>query len=177
VAIAVVALAQLRLYGAVDRQRPRGPLAPPRRCAAIGLIAGAAVALRIVPRVASAGAVLVRGHGLVGALGGRSSPAGPPLQPGGTAPDPGDGAGHLTASHAATWPIAAGPGGVAAAADVRRGRRLPEAAVVGGRPTPGDLGVAAATPVATVSFDLGRTIRSGTLVGVDPADQPLRRLP
>ena len=30
-------------------------------------------------------------------------------------------------------------------------------------------GVAAATPVATVSFDLGRTIRSGTLVGVDPA--------
>jgi hypothetical protein len=177
VAIAAVALAQLRLYGAPLTVNARGALGlDPLLVAApaIGLIAGAVVALRIVPRIAEVlERVLVRGHGLVGALGGRQL-ARRPLRYSraalllilATA------LGTLTASHAATW-LRSQQDQAAwqAAADVRAVAgdypKLPSwAAGPMYRAIPG---VAAATPVATVSFDLGRTIRSGTLVGVDPA--------
>ena len=168
VAIAVVALAQLRLYGAPLTVNARGALGlDPLLVAApaIGLIAGAVVALRVVPRIAEVlERFLVRGHGLVGALGGRQL-ARRPLRYSraalllilATA------LGTLTASHAATW-IRSQQDQAAwqAAADVRAVAgdypKLPSwAAGPTYRAIPG---VAAATPVATVSFDLGRTIRS-----------------
>ncbi|HEY7970981.1 MAG TPA: FtsX-like permease family protein, partial [Candidatus Limnocylindrales bacterium] len=177
VAIAVVALAQLRLYGAPLTVNARGTLGlDPLLVAApaIGLIAGAVVALRVVPRIAEVlERFLVRGHGLVGALGGRQL-ARRPLRYSraalllilATA------LGTLTASHAATW-IRSQEDQAAwrAAADVRVvAGDYPALPSWAAGPTYRAIpGVAAATPVAMVSFDLGRTIRSGTLVGVDPA--------
>ena len=141
VAIAVVALAQLRLYGAPLTVNARGALGlDPLLVAApaIGLIAGAVVALRVVPRIAEVlERFLVRGHGLVGALGGTPArPQAASLQSRGLAPDPGDRAGHADClARGDLAPVAAGPGGVAGGGGrPGRGRRLPEAAVVGRRP-------------------------------------------
>src|SRR5262249_47638384 len=75
VAVAAVALWQLRLYGAPLTRPARGPLGvDPLLVAApaIGLLAGAVLSLRLVPHVAELGEqLLVRGRGLAGALGGR----------------------------------------------------------------------------------------------------------
>jgi hypothetical protein len=75
VAIAIVAIWQLRLYGAPLTRNARGVLGvDPLLVAApaIGLLGGAVLALRIVPRVAELGErVLERRRGLVGPLGGR----------------------------------------------------------------------------------------------------------
>ncbi|MBA2720309.1 MAG: ABC transporter permease, partial [Chloroflexi bacterium] len=75
VAVAAVALWQLRLYGAPLTQNARGSLGlDPLLVAApaIGLVGGAVLALRVVPRIAELGErLLVRGRGLVGSLGGR----------------------------------------------------------------------------------------------------------
>jgi len=76
VVLAGVALWQLRLYGAPLTRNVRGILGvDPLLVAApaIGLIAGALLATRLVPRLAEiAERVLVRGRGLVGPLGGRA---------------------------------------------------------------------------------------------------------
>ena len=92
VAVAAVALWQLRLYGAPLTLNARGTLGlDPLLVAApaIGLVAGAVLALRVVPRIAELGErVLVRGRGLVGIA--RRPPARPasaPLHPSGAAPD------------------------------------------------------------------------------------------
>ncbi len=75
VAVAAVALWQLRLYGAPLTRNARGTLGlDPLLVAApaIGLVGGAVLALRVVPRIAEIGErLLVRGRGLVGSLGGR----------------------------------------------------------------------------------------------------------
>jgi FtsX-like permease family protein len=76
VVLAGIALWQLRLYGAPLTKNARGVLGvDPLLVAApaIGLIAGAVLATRLVPRLAElAEPLLVRGRGLVGALGGRA---------------------------------------------------------------------------------------------------------
>jgi hypothetical protein len=146
VAVAVVALWQLRLYGAPLTVNARGTLGlDPLLVAApaIGLIAGAVLALRIVPRAAELlERLLVRGpwtRRVPGRPAARASSA--PVQPGCPAVDPGHGDGHarsLACRDLAAIP--ARPGGVAGRR--RRpghGRRLPDTAVLGGRPpVPGD---------------------------------------
>jgi hypothetical protein len=76
VVLAGIALWQLRLYGAPLTKNARGVLGvDPLLVAApaIGLIAGALLATRLVPRLAEiAEPFLVRGRGLVGSLGGRA---------------------------------------------------------------------------------------------------------
>ncbi len=75
VALAAIALLQLRQYGAPLTRNGRGVLGvDPLLVAApaIGLVAGAILAVRIIPRLAELGErVLVRGRGLVPALAGR----------------------------------------------------------------------------------------------------------
>ncbi len=72
---AAIGLWQLRLYGAPFTRTVQGTLGPdPLLVAApaLGLLAGAAVALRLLPRLAQgAERVLTRGRGLVGAMGTR----------------------------------------------------------------------------------------------------------
>ena len=76
VVLAGIALWELRLYGAPLTRNARGVLGvDPLLVAvpAIGLIAGAVLATRLVPRRAElAEPILARGRGLVGALGGRA---------------------------------------------------------------------------------------------------------
>ncbi len=176
VAVAVVALWQLRLYGAPLTVNARGALGlDPLLVAApaIGLIAGAVLALRIVPRAAEIlERFLVRGRGLVGSLGGRQL-ARRPLRYSraalllilATA------LGTLAASHAATWLRSQHDQAAwQAVADVR--------AVAADYPTlpswaAGPVyrsipGVTAAMPVIEVPFEVGRAIREGTLIGLDP---------
>ncbi len=73
VAVAAVALWQLRLYGAPLTRTVQGTLGPdPLLIAApaLGLLAGAVVATRLLPRLAEgAEQLLTRGRGVVGALG------------------------------------------------------------------------------------------------------------
>ena len=75
VAVAVIAMLQLRLYGATLTRNTRGTLGvDPLLVAApaIGLVAGAVLAIRIVPRLAELGErALARTKGLIGSLGGR----------------------------------------------------------------------------------------------------------
>ncbi len=176
VAVAAVALWQLRLYGAPLTVNARGTLGlDPLLVAApaIGLIAGAVLALRIVPRVAELGErFLVRGRGLVGSLGGRQL-ARRPLRYTRAALllMLAAALGTLAAAHAATWTRSqADQAAYQAVGDVRA---LPSdytslptwAAGPTYRAIPG---VTAATPLITSPFDIGRTVRESTLVGVDP---------
>ncbi|MES1239363.1 MAG: FtsX-like permease family protein, partial [Chloroflexota bacterium] len=75
VAVAAIALWQLRLYGAPLTRNARGVLGVgPLLVAApgIGLLAGAVIATRLIPRAAEIGQrVLERGRGLVAPMGGR----------------------------------------------------------------------------------------------------------
>jgi hypothetical protein len=176
-AVAGVALWQLRLYGAPLTRNARGTLGvDPFLVAApaIGLLAGAVVALRVVPRVAElAERLLVRGRGLVGALGGRQL-ARRPLRYTRAALllMLAAALGTLAAAHAATWSRSqADQATYQAAADVRV-----IAADYSDLPTwaAGPLfrsipGVRAAAPVTVTPFNLGRTIRDGHLVAFDPA--------
>ncbi len=177
VAVAGVALWQLRLYGAPLTRNAHGSLGlDPLLVAApaIGLVAGAVLALRVVPRIAEFGEqILVRGRGLVGSLGGRQL-ARRPLRYTRAALllMLAAALGTLASAHAATWTRSqADQAGYTAAADVRV-----VASDYSSLPTwaPGPLyratpGVRAATPVALMDFDLGRTVRGGSLVGLDPA--------
>jgi ABC-type lipoprotein release transport system permease subunit len=72
-AVAAIALWQLRLYGAPLTRTVQGALGPDPLLVgapALGLLAGAVVAVRLLPRLAEgAEQLLARGRGLVGALG------------------------------------------------------------------------------------------------------------
>jgi hypothetical protein len=176
VAVAAVALWQLRLYGAPLTRNARGTLGlDPLLVAApaIGLVGGAVLALRVVPRIAELGErLLVRGRGLVGSLGGRQL-ARRPLRYTRAALllMLAAALGTLAAAHAATWGRSqADQATYQSAADVRvlaaDYSKLPTwAAGPLYRSTPG---VREASPVVTAPFDLGRTVRDGRLVGLDP---------
>jgi len=176
VAVAGVALWQLRLYGAPLTRNARGTLGlDPLLVAApaIGLVGGAVLALRVVPRLAELGErLLVRGRGLVGSLGGRQL-ARRPLRYTRAALllMLAAALGTLAAAHAATWGRSqADQATYQAAADVRvvaaDYSKLPTwAAGPLYRSIPG---VRRASPVTVAPFDLGRTIRDGRLVGLDP---------
>ena len=176
VALAGVALWQLRLYGAPLTRNARGTLGlDPLLVAApaIGLVGGAVLALRVVPRVAELGEqLLVRGRGLVGSLGGRQL-ARRPLRYTRAALllMLAAALGTLGAAHAATWMRSQDDqAAYQAAADVRA-----VAADYSGLPTwaAGPKirsidGVTAATPIDRAPVNLGRTIRDGALVALDP---------
>jgi hypothetical protein len=177
IAVAAVALWQLRLYGAPLTRNVRGTLGlDPLLVAApaIGLVGGAVLALRVLPRIAELGErLLVRGRGLVGALGGRQL-ARRPLRYTRAALllMLASALGTLAAAHAATWTRSqADQASFQAVADVRviasdYASGPSWAAGPAYRAIPG---VSAATPVVQVPFDVGHTIRNGTLVGLDPA--------
>ncbi|HEY8989922.1 MAG TPA: ABC transporter permease, partial [Candidatus Limnocylindrales bacterium] len=176
VAVAGVALWQLRLYGAPLTRSARGTLGlDPLLVAApaIGLVGGAVLALRVVPRLAELGErLLVRGRGLVGSLGGRQL-ARRPLRYTRAALllMLAAALGMLAAAHAATWGRSqADQATYQAAADVRivaadYSKLSTWAAGPLYRSIPG---VRQASPVTVAPFDLGRTIRDGRLVGLDP---------
>ncbi len=176
VAVAGVALWQLRLYGAPLTRNARGTLGlDPLLVAApaIGLVGGAVLALRVVPRLAELGErILVSGRGLVGSLGGRQL-ARRPLRYTRAALllMLAAALGTLGAAHAATWTRSqADQADYQAVADVR--------AIEGAYPTSPTWavgprfraidGVTAATPIDEVKVNVGRTIRDGILLGVDP---------
>ena len=176
VAVAGVALWQLRLYGAPLTRNAQGSLGlDPLLVAApaIGLVGGAVLALRVVPRVAELGErLLVRGRGLVGSLGGRQL-ARRPLRYTRAALllMLAAALGTLAAAHAATWTRSqSDQAAFRAAADVRAFASdysaLPTWAA--GPRYRAIEGVTAATPLSVTSFDVGRTIRDGTLTGIDP---------
>jgi hypothetical protein len=176
VAVAAVALWQLRLYGAPLTRNVRGTLGlDPLLVAApaIGLVGGAVLALRIVPRVAEvAERLFVRGRGLVGSLGGRQL-ARRPLRYTRAALllMLAAALGTLAAAHAATWSRSQSDQATyEAAGDVRV-----EAADYSSLPTwaAGPLyrsisGVRKAAPVSIAPFSVGRTIRDGRMIGIDP---------
>jgi hypothetical protein len=177
VAVAAVALWQLRLYGAPLTRNARGTLGlDPLLVAApaIGLVGGAVLALRVVPRVAELGeGLLVRGRGLVGSLGGRQL-ARRPLRYTRAALllMLAAALGTLGAAHAATWTRSqVDQADYQAVADVRTTQSdyatIPTWAV--GSRYRGIDGVTAATPVDTAPVNVGRTIRDGTLLAFDPA--------
>jgi hypothetical protein len=177
VAVAGVALWQLRLYGAPLTRNARGTLGlDPLLVAApaIGLVGGAVFALRIVPRVAELGErLLVRGRGLVGSLGGRQL-ARRPLRYTRAALllMLAAALGTLAAAHAATWSRSqADQASYQAAADVRvLAADYTDLPTWGAGPLYRSIpGVNEATPVAIAPFDVGRSIRDGHLVGLDPA--------
>jgi hypothetical protein len=176
VAVAGVALWQLRLYGAPLTRNARGTLGlDPLLVAApaIGLVAGAVLALRIVPRVAELGeAFLARGRGLVGSLGGRQL-ARRPLRYTRAALllMLAAALGTLGAAHAATWTRSqADQAAYQAVADVRAvasDAGTPAPVWVAGPRYRAIAGVDAATPVVRASASLGRTIRDGPLIALD----------
>jgi hypothetical protein len=177
VAVAGVALWQLRLYGAPLTRNARGSLGlDPLLVAApaIGLVAGAVLALRVVPRLAELGEqVLVRGRGLVGSLGGRQL-ARRPLRYTRAALllMLAAALGTLASAHAATWTRSqSDQAAYAAATDVRvvTSDYAPFATWAAGPLYRSIDGVREATPLSLAPFDLGRTVRDGSLVGLDPA--------
>ena len=176
IAVAAVALWQLRLYGAPLTRNARGTLGlDPLLVAApaIGLVGGAVLALRVVPRIAEIGErLLVRGRGLVASLGGRQL-ARRPLRYTRSALllMLAAALGTLAAAHAATWGRSqADQARYQAAADVRvvaaDYSKLPTWAA--GPLYRSITGVREASPVVIAPFDLGRTVRDGRLVGLDP---------
>ena len=174
--LAAIALWQLRLYGAPITRNARGALGvDPFLVAApaIGLLAGAVLATRIVPRLAEVGElVLARRRGIVPALSARSI-ARRPLR--------------YTRS-ALLLVLAAALGTFAAASAATFARSQLDQAAYGAatdarvvltdypllpawatgtayRTVPG---VLSAMPVTSQSFDVGRTVRDGRLLAVDP---------
>ena len=176
VAVAAVALWQLRLYGAPITRNARGVLGlDPLLVAApaIGLLGGAVLAIRIVPRIAElAERFLARGAGLVSALSGRQL-ARRPLRYTRTALllMLAAALATLASAHSATWAQSqADQAAYQTAADVRvvaaDYSRLPTwAAGPLYRAIPG---VLAASPTTADTFDVGRLVRSGTIAAVDP---------
>lgn len=176
VVIAVVALWQLRLYGAPLTRNARGILGvDPLLVAApaIGLLAGAVLATRLVPRLAEIGErILGRRKGVVPPLGARQV-ARRPLRYTRSALllVLAAALGTFAAASAATWARSqVDQAAYRAAGDIR--------AVLSDYPdlpgwTIGSAyraipGVTGATPVSSQSLDVGRTVRDGRLVGLDP---------
>jgi ABC-type antimicrobial peptide transport system permease subunit len=177
VALAAIALFQLRLYGAPLTRQARGSLGvDPLLVAApaIGLLAGAVLAIRIVPRLAElAERVLGRGRGLVPALGGRQV-ARRPLRYTRAALllVLAAALGTFASAHAATWTTSqADQAAFSAGADVRVD--MPDAPAIPDWATGDALralpGVTAATPIVNDSVSVGTAVRDATLLGVDGA--------
>jgi hypothetical protein len=175
--LAGVALWQLRAYGAPLTRNARGILGvDPLLVAApsIGLLAGAVIALRVVPRIAElAETLLARGRGLVAPLGGRQL-ARRPLRYTRAALllMLAAGLGTFASAHAATWTRSqADQAAYQAVSDLRvvvsDYPDLPPWGVGSAyRAIPG---VAAATPVERHGIDAGPQVRGGPLVAVDAA--------
>jgi FtsX-like permease family len=173
--LAGIALWQLRTYGAPLTRNARGLLGvDPLLVAApsIGLLAGAVIALRIVPRIAElAERVLQRRRGLVAALGGRQL-ARRPLRYTRAALllMLAAGLGTFASAHAATWTQSqADQAAYQAVSDVRvvtsEYADLPPWGIGSAyRAIPG---VAAATPVERHGIDAGPQVRGGPLLAVD----------
>ena len=185
VLLAAIALVQLRLYGAPITRNARGTLGvDPLLVAApaIGLLAGAVIAVRLVPRLAEvAERVLSRGRGLVPSLGSRQL-ARRPLRYTRAALllVLAAALGTFASAHAATWTRSqADQATFASGADLRvepgsasgmPGWALGEAL----RAVPG---VTAATPIVAATAGLGSEVRDATLLGVDgPALAGIARL-
>jgi hypothetical protein len=175
VAFAAIALFQLRLYGAPLTRTARGSLGvDPLLVAApgIGLLAGAVLAIRIVPRLAElAEGLLGRRRGLVPALGGRQL-ARRPLRYTRAALllVLAAALGTFASAHAATWTTSqADQAAFAAGADVRLkppdAPPLPEWAT--GEALRSLTGVVAATPIVKGGVSAGTAVRDATLLGVD----------
>ncbi len=177
IVLAVIAMLQLRLYGATLTRNARGTLGvDPLLVAApaIGLLGGAVLAIRIVPRLAElAERALARTRGLIASLGSRQV-ARRPLRYTRAALllILAAALGTFASAHAATWTQSqADQAAWTAGSDVRmspgQGSDIPAWALGGTlRSIPG---VSAATPLVKAAVDLGSTIRGGTLVAIDGA--------
>jgi hypothetical protein len=177
IALAVIALWQLRLYGAPLTRDARGALGiDPLLIAApaIGLLAGAVVAIRVIPRLAELGErVLVRRRGLVSPLGARQL-ARRPLR-------------YTRSALLLMLAMALGTFAFAFAATWTRSQADQAAyrAATGVRVVVSDYpevpgwglgplyraapGVESATPIGRQSLDVGRAVREGQLLSLDPA--------
>jgi ABC-type antimicrobial peptide transport system permease subunit len=177
IVLAVIAMLQLRLYGATLTRNARGTLGvDPLLVAApaIGLVGGAVLAIRIVPRLAELGErALARTRGLIASLGSRQV-ARRPLRYTRAALllILAAALGTFASAHAATWTQSqADQAAWTAGSDVRmssgEASDIPAWALGGAlRAVPG---VSQATPVVKATVDLGSTIRGGTLVAIDGA--------
>lgn len=186
VLLAAVALFQLRLYGAPITRNARGTLGvDPLLVAApaIGLLAGAVIAVRIVPRIAEiAERLLSRGRGLVPSMGGRQV-ARRPLRYTRAALllVLAAALGTFASAHAATWTRSqADQAAFASGADVRlepgTQSEVPDWAL--GGTLRSIRGVTAATPVVEASVSLGSALRDGLVLGIDgPAMAEVVRQP
>ena len=174
VVLAVIALWQLRLYGAPLTRNARGALGvDPLLVAApaIGLLAGAVLATRLIPRLAEIGERVL----------GRRPRDRPPLGARQVARRPlrytrsalllvlAAALGTFAAASAATWARSqVDQAAYRAAGDVRVVLSdYPDAPRAGrsGRPIRSLPGVTAATPVSTQSLDIGRTVRGRSAAG------------
>ncbi len=176
VVLAVIALWQLRLYGAPLTRNARGVLGvDPLLVAApaIGLLAGAVLATRLIPRLAEIGErVLGRRRGIVPPLGARQV-ARRPLRYTRSALllILAAALGTFAAASAATWARSqVDQAAYRAAGDARvvlsDYPSLPTWAIGSAyRAIPG---VTRAMPVSSQSLDIGRTVRDGQLLAVDP---------
>ena len=186
VLLAALALFQLRLYGAPITRNARGALGvDPLLVAApaIGLLAGAVIAVRIVPRIAEiAERVLSRGRGLVPSMGGRQV-ARRPLRYTRAALllVLAAALGTFASAHAATWTRSqADQAAFVSGADVRlepgTQSAVPDWAL--GEALRSLPGVTAATPVVEASVSLGTALRDGKVLGLDgPAMADVIRQP
>ena len=179
VVLAAIGLWQLRLYGSPLTENARGTLGfDPLLVAApgIGLLAGGIVATRLVPRLAEiAERVLDRRRGLVPAIGSRQL-ARRPLRYTRSALllMLAAALGTFAASDAATWQRSQEDQATyQVAADVRVGfddLALPSWAV--GPAIRSFEGVTEARPIVRGTVDIGRAVRSGQLLGIDPVATP-----
>jgi hypothetical protein len=175
VVLAGIALWQLRQYGALLTKNVRGVLGvDPLLVAApaIGLIAGAVLATRLVPRLAEiAEPILVRGRGLVGALGGRAIARRPLRYTRSTLLLMLAAAlGTFSIAHVATWTRSqADQAAYQAGADVRIvGTRNGSVDTLAVGPAYRAIpGVNAAMAVDRMALDSGRSVRGGSLLAFD----------
>jgi hypothetical protein len=185
VVIAVIGLWQLRLYGSPLTENARGVLGlDPLLIAApgIGLLAGGIVATRVVPRLAElAERILTRRRGLVASIGARQL-ARRPLRYTRSALllMLAAALGTFAVSDAATWEASQGQqAAYRAAADLRLTTSdysdLPSWAVGPAIRTVD--GVERAVPTSRGPVDVGRAVRSGQLLALDPAAAELVNFP
>jgi hypothetical protein len=179
VVAAGVALWQLRLYGAPITRNARGVLGvDPLLVAApaIGLLAGAVLATRFVPRLAELGEPLLsRGRGLVGSLGGRAL-ARRPLRSTRAALllMLAAALGTFASAHVATWTRSqADQAAYRVGADIRWAPSgdAPVPAVIATRLAAAD-GIRAAAGSSRQNLDAGRSVRGATALAIDAAAAP-----
>ncbi len=179
VVVAGIALWQLRLYGAPLTRNARGVLGvDPLLVAApgIGLLAGAVVATRIIPRIAELGErLLQRDRGLVSAMGGRGL-ARRPLRYTRSALllMLAAALGTFATAHVATWTRSqSDQAAYQAGADLRIApsqRAMPAGSI--GQALRGLDGVTAVMSVDRLTVDSGRAVRAGPLLAIDAAVGP-----